>query len=95
MASGKGREDTSFVGAAAEITVYLPFVPTKVELYSITGGAAIEVGIKYAAMSGAVYYSTSTGSDSGVTINSNGTLTIANGADINVAGVTTYISAYE
>lgn len=95
MASGKGRHDCSFVGAGSDITVYLPFNPTKVELYSITGGAAIEVGIKYSAMSGATYYSSSTGADSGVTINTNQTLTIANGADINVATVTTYLTAWE
>lgn len=95
MASGKQWQEKSFVGAATAITVYFDFVPSRMDLYSITGGAAVEVGFKSANMSGATYYSTSTGSDSGVTINTDGSVTIANGADINVAGVTTYCIAHE
>ena len=95
MASGKQWQEKSFVGAAAERTVYFDFVPSRIDLYSITGGAALEVGFKTSSMSGATYLSTSSGSDSGVTINTDGSVTIANGADINLANVTTYCIAHE
>ena len=71
-------------GAAADLEVNLPFVPGVVRMY-VDSGATIEVGIKTWMMSGAAYLSTSTGTDSGVTINGT-VLEIANGADINVNG---------
>jgi len=94
MASGKQWQEKTFVGAATAITVYFDFVPARIELYTVAGGAAIEVGYKSNKMLTDSYYSTSTGIDAGVTINSDGSVTIANGADINVSTVTTYCVAY-
>jgi len=84
----------AFNGAAAEITVPLPFTPRHVEMYRANGGH-IEHGLKTHMMSGSAYLSTSTGVDAGVTINSDHSLTIANGADINGAGVVTHVVAWE
>ncbi len=92
MASGKNWQEKTFVGVAAEVTVYFDFVPSIIEFYT-DGGAAIEHGYKSNKMSGTAYLSTSTGTDAGVTINTDGSITIANGADINVADATVYCIA--
>lgn len=94
MASGKNWQEKTFTGVAAEVTVYFDFVPSRIEFF-VDGGAAMEHGYKSDKMSGATYLSTSTGSDSGVTITAGSTsVTIANGADINVAGATVYCIAH-
>lgn len=96
MASGAGNVFRgSFVGAASDIDIEkLPFKPAAMEFWCATGGA-IEHGYKTEEMSGNAYLSTSTGDDTGVTFNSDGTVTIANGADINVAATVTYYEARE
>ena len=90
MASGVTQKYTgSVVGAAADISVAtVPFQPKTIQFY-VDGGAALEMGFKHEDMTGDAYLSTSTGTDAGVTINSNG-FTLANGADVNVASATIY-----
>lgn len=94
MASpGINRHIGSFVGKAAEITLYLPFTPRYIH-FSVNNGGAAEFGVKTDEMSGNAYVSTSSGADTGVTI-SGSTVTIASGADINIDTITTYYMATE
>jgi hypothetical protein len=90
MASGVTQKfNGSFVGAAAQIDIETcPFRPRLIRLY-VDAGAALEIGFKTDEMAGDAYLATTGGSDTGVTINSDG-FTVANGANINVASVTTY-----
>jgi len=83
----------AFNGAAAELEIPLPFTPTHVEMWRVNAGA-IEHGIKTNMMLTDAYMSTSTGDDAGVTIGTQ-KLTIANGADINAAGIVTHGIAWE
>jgi hypothetical protein len=96
MASGAGNVFRgSFVGAAGQVDIEkLPFKPAAMMFWRTNGGH-IEHGYKTEDMSGDTYLSTSTGADAGVTFNSDGTVTVANGADINAAGITTYYEAHE
>lgn len=94
MASGIHKQLKTVVGAASELTVYFDFVPKQLQIW-VDGGATIEHGFKDDSMSGSAYLSTSTGTDAGVTINSDGSVTIANGADVNVATATIYVMAFE
>lgn len=85
----------SFEGAAGDVDIEtLPFKPRTMKFWRVNGGT-IEYGFKHEDMSGSAYYSTTTGTDAGVTFNSNGTVTIANGADINAAGIVTYYEAVD
>jgi hypothetical protein len=94
MASGASNiHITAKRGAAADLTVNLPFTPAMVKLYVASGGT-IEQGVKTAMMAGSAYLSTSTGVDAGVTIGDR-KITIANGADVNVAGADIHIIAYD
>jgi len=90
MASGVTQKYTgSFVGAAADIDIETcPFQPKRIQLF-VNNGGALEQGYKDEEMSGDAYLSTTSGADAGVTINSDG-FTVANGADVNVAGQTVY-----
>lgn len=75
----------SVKGAAALITVgTCPFKPRSVKFW-VDNAGTLEVGYKSDEMAGDAYLSTSTGTDAGVTLTSTG-FTIANGADVNVAG---------
>jgi hypothetical protein len=96
MASGASNKHYgSFVGAAAQIDIEtLPFKPRAMFFWVVVGGA-IEHGVKFEEMLTDSYLSTTTGLDAGVTFNSDGTVTIANGADINSAGATTYYEISE
>lgn len=83
----------TFVGAAGVITIdTLPFKPKAMQFFVASGGA-IEQGYKTEDMAGDAYLSTSTGVDAGVTFNTDGSVTIANGADINVAAGTVHYRA--
>ena len=89
MASGVQRFNGAFIGVAAEVNVaVVPFQPISIRFY-VDGGSAMEHGFKHESMSGSDYLSTSTGTDAGVTINSDG-FTVASGADINVATATVF-----
>ena len=96
MASGASNTHFgSFVGVAGDIEIEtLPFKPRVMKFWLATGGA-IEHGVKFEEMLTDTYLSTTTGLDAGVTFNSDGTVTIANGADINSAGDTTYYECEE
>jgi len=96
MASGAGNVFRgTFIGAADDIEIAkLPFKPAAMQFWCDNSGA-LEIGYKTEDMSGDAYLSTSSGADAGVTFNADGTVTVANGADINVAGVTTYYEAHE
>lgn len=90
---GRNIAYKSFTGAAAEITVPLPFKPKMVKFYA-TGGVW---GIKVDGLPGMTLtnYLSNTAADTGVTINDDGSLTIASGADINVSGEEVYVEASE
>jgi hypothetical protein len=92
MSGSTNIHTTTVIGAAADLTVGLPFTPKFVDIFVVTGGA-IEHGKKTDSMAGSSYLSTTTGLDAGVTIGDK-ELTIANGADVNVAAATIYIVCY-
>jgi hypothetical protein len=81
-----------FTGAGAEVTIgALPFVPTAMKFWA-TGGVW---GVKFVGHEGmaAASYLSNTAADEGVTINTDKTVTIANGADVNVSGELVYYEA--
>ena len=90
MSGGTNTHVAAFTGAAADITLYPPFKPGVIRFTVASGGALIH-GLKTYLMSGAAYLSTSTGVDAGVTINSDGSVLVANGADVNVNGGTVHV----
>lgn len=90
---GRNVHAGSFLGAGADVTVRLPFVPKSVKFWATGGVWGIKlVGGK--GMDGANYLS-STAADVGVTINAAGSMTVANGADVNVSGQEVYFEAEE
>lgn len=94
MASGgNNMHVTSKVGKSAEVVVHLPFTPRRVVM-AVASGGAIEHGIKTSDMPTDEYLSTSTGVDAGVTIGDQ-RITLANGADINVAAGVISITAWD
>jgi hypothetical protein len=94
MASGSNNVHiTAKRGAAADLTVPLPFKPGMVKLY-VNNAGALEVGVKTYLMTGDAYLSTTTGVDAGVTINDK-SIVIANGADVNVVGEDIHIEAHD
>lgn len=89
MSSGTIRKHyTTFTGAAAEIVLNLPFEPRTLKFYGTGGVWGIKM-VGYDGMSSASYLS-STAADEGVTVDGM-EVTIASGADINIAGETVYV----
>lgn len=82
----------SFTGSASAHTIYSPFPIKSIEFWAENaGGTAIEHGYKSNEMSGDAYLSTTTGTDAGVTIASDGlSAEVAGAADINVSGNVVY-----
>lgn len=90
---GRNVHHGSFLGAAADVTVRLPFTPKTLKFFA-TGGVW---GIKFTGLKGmdGANYLSNTAADVGVTINANGSITVANGADVNVSGQEVYFEAEE
>lgn len=86
------RKVGAVLGRAADIVVPLDFTPRSIQFAvdNTTG----EFGLKLENMAGDLYISSTSGEDAGVTIGDR-QFTIANGADVNVAGQNIYYVASE
>lgn len=82
-----------FTGASDDVPVIVSFRPRSIH-FAVNNSGSGEFGYKSEKMIGDAYISTTSGADAGVTITDTG-FTVADGADINVDGVTVYFEAVE
>lgn len=95
MASGASNEFRStFTGVAADVVIgKVPFKAKMIRFWTLAGVWGIKI-VDEEGMDGDAYVSNS-GVDAGVTIAADGTITIANGADVNSAGDPVYYECSE
>lgn len=87
----------AFVGVADDVVIPVPFRPKTIQFFGTDTALTPDGfwGYKDDDLMAGDDYISSIANDDGVTINTDGTFTVANGADINRASMTTYFICWD